>query len=132
MTDLIVTRVEVDEARIERHITNEVRRQVGAWLRALQGQFLQEFHSPKSGNPGKYRQASAPGEAPAEQSGRLIGSMRAYMRGLDGFFEIGAFYGPLLDEGTTRIAPRPFVDEAVEGFLELQASGVLDTPKGVL
>lgn len=64
--------------------------------------------------PGLPRRSSAPGEAPAIQSGRLIGAVdSAVFRGSTGGWEAVAGvrrevdYAVGLEFGTTRIAPRP-------------------------
>jgi len=63
-------------------------------------------------------QASAPGEAPATDTGDLAGSITSRMRGpLSGEVNVGAEDGPYLEYGTVktdRLAPRPFLGPSVE------------------
>jgi HK97 gp10 family phage protein len=63
-------------------------------------------------------QASAPGEAPATDTGRLVNSISAYTGGDGEAFTVAgrgtALYAPLLEFGTSRIQPRPFMFPALE------------------
>ena len=67
-------------------------------------------------------QASAPGEAPAIQTGNLLQSLKSEVtQSLDSFggVAIGTFYSPLklavwMEFGTNRIAPRPYATIASE------------------
>lgn len=76
---------------------------------------------PHSGRiyPGR-NQASAPGEYPANQSGQLLGSMdytvgsHELRVGSTGAFNRGYDYAVGLHEGTTKMAPRPYLTKAVE------------------
>lgn len=62
--------------------------------------------------------ASAPGEAPATDTGRLVNSIVATFKGAGEAFTIAgrglAKYAPLLEFGTSKIAPRPFMLPALE------------------
>ncbi len=68
----------------------------------------------------KFHRASAPGEAPAVDTGRLIGSVNS--RQLDGGFSttVGVHdvtnvkYAKALEYGTSKIAPRPFLIPALQ------------------
>lgn len=62
----------------------------------------------------KPHQASAPGEAPATDSGRLVNSIFADAKGTAGYVEVRSIYAPMLEYGTRKIAPRPFMTPAVE------------------
>lgn len=74
---------------------------------------------PKSGRVytrrGVEHQASAPGEAPASDTGRLVGSIRTeYDRGrLAGKVVASTEYAPHLEYGTARMEPRPFLRPAL-------------------
>lgn len=59
-------------------------------------------------------QASAPGEAPATDEGKLVGSIFGGARGLVAWVEVRSHYGRWLEFGTRRIQPRPFLIPAVE------------------
>lgn len=59
--------------------------------------------------------ASAPGEAPANDTGRLVNSIRARLeQGLTWRVGADARYAAPLELGTNRIAPRPFLAPALE------------------
>lgn len=58
--------------------------------------------------------ASAPGEAPATDTGRLIGSIFGGARKLNAWVEVRSHYGRWLEFGTRRIQARPFLIPAVE------------------
>lgn len=69
--------------------------------------------------PGKKRrkrhQASAPGEPPATDTGTLANSTQGKMLSeTEGEVRVTAEYGPMLEHGTTFIAPRPFFAPSVE------------------
>lgn len=82
---------------------------------------------PKSGRVyarpgGRSHQASAPGEAPANDRGFLAGSLRAAPAGrLSWRVSTDKRYGAALELGTERIAPRPFLAPALlrvkDGFV---------------
>lgn len=88
---------------------------------ALRAQFAALFGGGKTGRlyprprpvGGVYR-ASAPGEPPAIRSGALFRSLReSFPEALTGELRIGAPYAAFLEEGTPRMAPRPFIRPAV-------------------
>jgi HK97 gp10 family phage protein len=62
--------------------------------------------------------ASAPGEAPATDTGRLANSITAYAGANGEAFTVAgrgtAKYAALLEFGTSKIAPRPFMFPALE------------------
>ncbi|CAN5263124.1 hypothetical protein BH10PLA2_BH10PLA2_00640 [soil metagenome] len=62
--------------------------------------------------------ASAPGQAPASDTGRLANSITAYPAQNGESMTVAgrgtALYAPLLEFGTSRIAPRPFMLPALE------------------
>lgn len=63
--------------------------------------------------------ASAPGEAPANDSGDLISSAIAKSSGVTGTVTFGEDYASALEYGTFRMAPRPYLGPAVrnnEGY----------------
>lgn len=74
---------------------------------------------PKTGRVYKRRtvthRASAPGEAPASDTGRLINSITSYVNkiaGLSAFVVAGrgvVKYARMLEYGTTKMSPRPFM-----------------------
>lgn len=81
------------------------------------------FNPPKTGRiyifRGRRHQASAPGESPANRTGRLARSIDYKVRSYSEMvFGAKAFYGGFLEHGTknengsTRIAPRPYLIRA--------------------
>lgn len=61
--------------------------------------------------------ASAPGDPPATDTGRLSSSINittGFRGGLTAEIGTNVFYAPQLEFGTTRIAPRPFLFPALE------------------
>lgn len=58
--------------------------------------------------------ASAPGEAPATDTGKLVGSIVADAKGLKAFVEARSEYAIHLEYGTRNMAARPFLFPAVE------------------
>ena len=64
---------------------------------------------------GKLHQASAPGEAPANLSGKLQRSVDFNVRGSSEMaFGEKEFYGKFLEDGTRKIKPRPHVGRTVK------------------
>lgn len=62
-------------------------------------------------------QASAAGEAPASDTGRLVNSINSYLNGLTAFVIAGrgiVKYAAMLEYGTRKIAARPFMFPALE------------------
>jgi hypothetical protein len=92
-------------------------------LRAL---IIRSFGEIKSGRPGKFRRASAPGQAPAIQSGKLLRSLRErFPSPLLGELMIGAEHAEYLEMGTRFLAPRPFIAPAVESVRQRFNAGKL-------
>lgn len=60
-------------------------------------------------------QASAPGEAPASDTGRLINSITTEydFQNMTGTINVGVAYGLFLEYGTKNIDPRPFLRPAL-------------------
>lgn len=70
---------------------------------------------PKSGRMYENHQASAPGEAPAIDTGLLANSQVAEMTGITSAIAgFAAEYAPHLEFGTARMQARPFLSPAVE------------------
>ena len=78
----------------------------------------------KRGKDG-YHQASAPGEAPASDTGRLagdsyplnalkVGEVEAIIKGLNATVGTHLTYGRYLEYGTTRMAERPWLRPAID------------------
>jgi HK97 gp10 family phage protein len=65
-------------------------------------------------NPRRTHRASAAGEPPASDTGRLIGSIRADVAGKEASVSANTVYAAPLEFGTRDIAPRPFMIPALE------------------
>jgi len=59
-------------------------------------------------------QASAPGEAPATDTGKLVSSIVGDAKGLRAYIEARSAYAVHLEFGTRNMAARPFLNPAVE------------------
>lgn len=64
--------------------------------------------------PRRSHRASAPGEAPATDTGRLIGSIRANVTGTSASVIADTVYAAALEFGTSTIEARPFLIPALE------------------
>jgi phage gpG-like protein len=71
---------------------------------------------------GKMHQASAPGEAPAIDTGNLVNSIQVQVSGFTGIVYTNTEYAPVLEFGGAKMAARPFftpaATEAWPDFLE--------------
>lgn len=59
-------------------------------------------------------QASAPGQAPATDTGRLVSSIKAVSNGLSGAVFSKLDYSFWLEYGTIRMEPRPYLNPALQ------------------
>jgi HK97 gp10 family phage protein len=97
------------------------------------------MQDPKSGRTyirgGKIHTASAPGQAPAVDTGNLINSTQAeHTAGLTSYFDVYADYAQHLEFGTRHIAPRPFMAPALEkekAFFEKELGRAVFETRGV-
>lgn len=65
--------------------------------------------------------ASAPGEAPADDTGDLYDSIDSMQVGDVGYITASAPYADYLEHGTSRMAPRPFMGPAARKAVESSA-----------
>jgi HK97 gp10 family phage protein len=65
-------------------------------------------------NPRRVHTASAAGEAPATDTGRLVGSIRADVAGKEASVSANTVYAAPLEFGTRDMQPRPFLVPALE------------------
>lgn len=63
---------------------------------------------------GVFHQASAPGESPASDTGRLAGDIDIINKGLTATVGTALEYGRFLEHGTMRIAERPWLRPAID------------------
>jgi HK97 gp10 family phage protein len=110
------------EVRVEdgfKGISEFVRAQAGRVVRetaqAIAMEAQASMRGPKSGRLYGEHRASAPGEAPAIQSGELVGSVRPEMVGeQEAIVGADADYVGMLEYGTLEMAARPFMTPAAE------------------
>lgn len=65
-------------------------------------------------SPRRKHRASAPGEAPATDTGRLTNSIQADIQGKQATVYTNLEYAPWLEFGTQEMEPRPFMVPAME------------------
>lgn len=101
--------------KLDEDAQKEVKKAVEATGLSLRGAIVKKYQrGPATGeiyekyNPRRTHQASAPGEAPATDTGRLASSVVTNDVGpMTVEVETDVEYGPWLEFGTQRIAPRP-------------------------
>lgn len=91
----------------------------------------ESMSGPKSGRTyrrgGKMHQASAPGEAPAVDTGDLANSIKTEQTGpTSAIVGVGAKYGAPLEFGTSRIRKRPFMGPAAEANRQAFIDAMMD------
>jgi hypothetical protein len=115
----------VNLAAFRRAVIRHVRPRIQSKTLDLLLMFPEQFSAPKAGRiyrrpppeRGTY-QASAAGEPPARRSGALEKSIRAsFPDALTGQITISARYARFLEEGTGRMAARPFIQPAIVALL---------------
>ena len=78
-------------------------------------------------NPRRSHVASAPGNPPNTDTGRLVGSIRAVMSGTPtAYVDALADYAVHLEFGTRNMAARPFMTPAVEAERDKYRKGIND------
>ena len=65
-------------------------------------------------NPRRTHKASAPGQAPASDTGNLVSNIRSISDGKNTLVESRASYSKFLEFGTSKLLPRPFMFPASE------------------
>lgn len=85
---------------------------------AVEKTFIEGMRSPKSGQwywrRSRWHQASAPGEYPAIDTGRLLGSLHSELTQRSAEIGTNMFYSKYLREGTRRMARRKMSDNAMQ------------------
>jgi HK97 gp10 family phage protein len=74
-------------------------------------------------------QASAPGQSPATDTGRLVNSItwRTFNRGLSAELGSTVDYAAFLEEGTSKMDPRPWLRPAFEAHVDDIVDEITDT-----
>jgi len=85
----------------------------------VQGRIVDSIQrDPKTGRVYGDHQASAPGQPPATDKGQLVRSITMSVEGTDGevvgVIRASAPYAAALEFGTTKIAPRPYMQPGLE------------------
>jgi HK97 gp10 family phage protein len=83
---------------------------------------------------GTTHRASAPGEAPASDTGRLVNSITTTynLEQLSGTVQAGTEYAPWLEFGTSKMEPRPFMRPALMENAEAVLEGIASEIRAVL
>lgn len=109
----------IDDSRL-RSLLADTGKRAEAWAQETAENVLEEARvlMESSGGgvqyPGLPNRSSAPGEAPAVQSGQLISSGEARGQGSAVIVAFTAEHAPYMEFGTSTIAPRPFLRPAVD------------------
>jgi HK97 gp10 family phage protein len=81
---------------------------------------------------GRIHIASAPGQAPAIDTGRLLRSIGVVFRSLlSAVIPVDAPYASYLEKGTAKMAARPFAEPAINDVLERVERGALFEKLGI-
>lgn len=119
-------------ARIRRSVMPEI---VRATEQARQEAISLIQNGEKSGRIYKHRgiehRASAPGEAPASDTGTLVNNIATSYdhNNLTGTLSVNVVYGLMLEFGTEKMEPRPFLRPAIASVtanLDLRIAGALN------
>ncbi len=116
-------RIEAATAQVRQAVADEINKAVFASAQKVAAEAKKSImDGNKSGRVYKRRsvthKASAPGEAPASDTGRLVNSINAYaLKDGEAIAVAGrgtVKYAAMLEFGTSKIAPRPFMFPALE------------------
>lgn len=96
--------------KVSRRLNAGVKRGVEEAARLIVQEAIRSIlHDPKTGRIYGGHQASAPGEAPANQYGELVSGFTIEMKGNRAIIRNRSPHAILLELGTSRMAPRPFL-----------------------
>ncbi len=116
------TIVQLDQSAFRAVITGDASRTIHDVIDDLKRIIIFEFGGIKSGKKGRFRQASAVGEAPAIQTGNLFRHLFTFFpTPLTGELLIDTPYARILEEELSR----PFIKPAVESVAQRFAVGAL-------
>ncbi len=138
MIDLRISISQNDARRLENaadHAIEAIGRVIEAFVIKIDREIkISIERGPKSGRIYGNHQASAPGQPPATDSGGLVKSIswRTFNRGLSA--EVGShiFYAPFLEDGTSKMDPRPWLRPAYEKYADDIADEVTDVLRAFL
>jgi hypothetical protein len=115
--------VHIDPSAFRAVIMGRAQRDIKDAVHDLKARILESFASIKSGKPGRFRRASAVGEAPAIQSGKLFRSLKeSFPNALTGVLLIDTEYAAILEEKLGRPYYTPAIENLAERF-ETNLSG---------
>lgn len=115
--------VEWDGNRILGNVRQAAMRGVVRWINAVDTRSVELLmQPPKTGRMYGKHQASAPGEAPASDTGRLVNSRTVdlFEARLQARLTYRTAYAAALEFGTEKMEPRPFLNRALR---EVSAEG---------
>jgi len=121
--------ITINDAGLKEGIAKDAGKFVRQIAFAIEAEMKLLMAGPKSGRlyrrrGGRTHQASAPGEAPAVDTGFLINSIRTVVKSdTRAEITVAAEYAEGLEFGTDRVAARPFVRPAIEGVIERFGKG---------
>jgi len=128
---LLTAKATLDRQAARRTIGRYVRVKNTLIARAALRFFQQLYESPKYGRKGQFERGSRPGEFPHKQSGELGRRVRIVPQGDFAIRVIwDAEHAALLEEGTARMKPRPYLKRTAEGALrEARRAGLLSSAR---
>lgn len=138
MIDLRITVSDNDARRLE-SANNQAIEAIGRVIQAFVIKIDREIkvsidRGPKSGRIYGNHQASAPGQTPATDSGGLVKSInwRIFNRGLSAEVGSNIFYAPFLEEGTSKMDARPWLQPAYEKYADEVIDEITDVLRALL
>lgn len=112
--------VKVDTARLQAFAAKLQRtpmEALGTVADQMAAEMVREIDSPpKTGRVYGTHQASAPGEAPANETGELASSIRVQKGAEEVILSAEAPYAPVMEHGGAHVAPRPFFYNTIEAM----------------
>ena len=107
---------------LKKDLETPFREVIAGGAQLIRGQAIRSIQTgPKSGriyekyNPRRTHRASAPGQAPASDTGNLVSQIRVREENKDLIkVESNALYSSFLEFGTSKMLPRPFMFPALE------------------
>ena len=107
---------------LKKDLETPFREVIAGGAQLIRGQAIRSIQTgPKSGriyekyNPRRTHRASAPGQAPASDTGNLVSQIRVRQKNPDEVVvESNALYSSFLEFGTSKMLPRPFLFPATE------------------
>jgi HK97 gp10 family phage protein len=105
------------KAKLDQVITNaqpQVMEKLLEGGNTIKAEIVKEFNEPKSGKVYGSHTASAPGEPPANMTGKLLESIKVRQEGNSVIIGTTLDYGTYLELGTSILAARPYLQPAYQ------------------